>query len=108
MKKIMLSGLALALFATGCATGTRVLIGTARPVVNADCVKVLAWIPEKSETIGIVSASTTAFKQNGMDACVKKIKKEAGEIGANAVVITGQKNNAWTGTEINGTAIYVP
>ena len=106
MKILLLCALVIV---AGCATGSHVLTGNARPAVAADAVKVYAVMPERAEVIGLVNASNDAlYKQAGMDSVIKKLKKEAAAIGANGVVVSGQLNNAWTGTEVSGTAIFVP
>lgn len=106
MKNILFAGL---LILCGCATGSHVITGNARPIISPDAVKVYAAMPENAEIIGILACSDPArYKQQGMNSTLKRMKIEAANIGANGVVITSQENNGWTGTKLNGTAIFVP
>ncbi|MDB6031975.1 MAG: hypothetical protein JWM16_2313 [Verrucomicrobiales bacterium] len=66
-------------------------------------------MPPNAEVVGLLSGSNPArYKQVGIDSVVKKLKTEAGKIGANGIVVTKQDNDGWTGAKVSGTAIFVP
>ena len=107
-KNLVVPAIAL-LFLVGCATGSHILTGTARPAISPDAVKIYAAIPDRAETIGIVqSANAGMYKQQGIDSCLNKMKSIAAGLGANGIVIKTETENAWTGSEVSGTAIYTP
>jgi hypothetical protein len=100
---------AVLLFLVGCATGSHVVTGSARPAIDPAGVKIYAAMPANAEVIGLVNSSNSSLtKQVGMNSVLEKIKLEAAKIGANGVVVTDQKNSQWSGAEISGTAILVP
>ncbi len=106
MKNILFAAV---LILTGCATGSHILTGTARPAIAADGVKIYSTMPANAQVIGLVNSENGfRYKQPGMNSVTEKIKAEAGKIGANGVVIDQQQNNAWTGATISGTAIFIP
>ena len=109
MKNILVLAFTALLFVAGCATGSHTVIGNVRPAIDADGVKIYATMPPGAETIALVQASNDAlYKQRGTDSVMSKIRKEAGKLGANGVVITGQENNSIIGSQVSGTAIFVP
>ena len=106
MKNLLFATL---LILVGCATGSHVITGSVHPAIDPDGVKIYATMPANAEIIGLVnSANIWLTKQPGMNSSIKKMKVEAARLGANGVVINGQKNNAWAGAAMQATAIYVP
>ena len=102
--KITLWGLILAVCVlTGCATGSHVVTGTARPITDAAGVKVYATMPDKAETIGVVNSNSGSNSR-----AVEELKNQAGRLGANGVVIGVSLGDVWNGYHYSGTAIYVP
>ena len=117
MKNILFAAV---LFLTGCATGSHIITGTARPAIAADAVKIYSDAPAKFEKIGIVRSSFGGQNQHATDKALAELKIQAGSIGANGIllgdpltthapvnvapgfVIQGQ------GTALTGTAIFVP
>jgi len=113
------------LILTGCATGSHIITGTARPVFPSESVKLYASPPANFETIGIVTATLTgADSQRASDLRVAELKKQAGMIGANGVLLGmqtptppqstyiynpygGMFITSQNGATINGTAIFV-
>ncbi len=86
MKK--LASLLIILLA-GCATGTTMITGAKREPVSEELVKVYSSGPgDQYLVIGKVSARGEAFSdQAAQDAAIAELKKRAGEIGANGIVI---------------------
>jgi len=90
----------LAVFLTGCATGSVVLTGTARPSTDPQSVKLYLQEPKKYDVIGLVEASSDSgwTDQGSQDYAVAELKKQAAKIGANGVLLTT------TGTQTTGMA----
>ena len=100
--KILILGLAALL--SGCATGSHVLTGTARPAISPESVMVYSAAPANSETIAILNATANSLK---IDSCVEQLKKDAASLGANGVVITASEAHYMQGARVSGTAIFV-
>ena len=120
-----------AVFAFGCAAvGTHLVTGTVHPAVFPESVKLYLAMPTNAEVIGIVTATYARYgKQEDVDKRVAEIKRQAGMLGANSVLLATENNAAAqqpariipTGTsfiylpatdtsaaKLSGTAIYVP
>ena len=107
MKKTSLL-LALAL-TFGCATGSKVMLGSKHPPISADAVKVYDEKPANAETIAVITADNILlYRQAGANSCLAKLKHDAAKLGANGIVIDRAHNSAWDGSEITAKAIYVP
>ena len=108
--KMIKNALFIALFILcGCATGSKIITGNARPQILPDNVKIFATMPQNAETIAILTAENSSlYKQPGMNSCLKKLKSEAAKIGANGLVISSQFQSGFTGTSLSGTAIFLP
>ncbi|MDD3295610.1 MAG: hypothetical protein PHG20_13105 [Geobacteraceae bacterium] len=89
----------LALFLMGCATGSVVLVGTARPPIDPQSVKLYLKEPKKYDAVGLVEASSDSglTNQGSQNYAVAELKKQAAKIGANGVLLTT------TGTETSTT-----
>lgn len=114
-----------ALLLAGCATGSVILTGTARPSTDPQSVKLYLEEPKKYDVLGIVEASSDSgwTDQGSQDYAVAELKKQAARIGANGVLLTaagtqtstvvgGYGSGAiWTAPVnakvIKGTAIFV-
>ena len=117
--------LILAVAISGCATGSVIVTGAKRARVSADAVKLYVTPPKKYEVIGLVEATgmTGLTSQSKMDRAVNKLKKKAGDIGANGVllgssgdaaggVVGGVSNGVFYGSntrikQTSGQAIFV-
>ena len=115
----------LALFLVGCATGSVILTGTARPPTDPQSVKLYLEEPKEYEVLGIVEASSDSglTSQGSQNYAVAELKKQAAKIGANGVLLTttGTKTSTmvggygsgaiWTADVdakfVKGTAIFV-
>lgn len=129
MKRYFVFCAALGLAACG-TDGSTVVTGVTRPSVDPAQVVLYLTPPADYETIGLVSAKsgTHGSDDSKMQDAVQKLKEEAGEAGANGIIIqqTGEATSGSTGVvlqsgqvpmffssthhreTINGTAIYVP
>jgi hypothetical protein len=89
---IKLPALFVAFLLAGCATEWSSKLRTSSevyPVVAADKVEILFALPARSyKQIGIVSVEGSTFSTD-VD-MLKKLRKAAGDLGADAVIVTGQ------------------
>ena len=96
----------------GCATGSVVLTGTARPSTDPQSVKLYIEEPKKYDVLGLVEASSDSgwTDQGSQDYAVSELKKQAAKIGANGVLLTttGTQTSAITGGYGNGSMWVVP
>lgn len=87
MKKTF-APLLLAAFIIGCATGTHIVTGPARPAIKDwQTVTVYQAPPAKYQVIGIVNAQAPGNHQWNMNSAVKALKKQAAKIGANGIIL---------------------
>ena len=98
MKKLMYSVLAVsAIFLSGC-NSAKTVVGTVRPAIAPDQVKIYVQAPKKYEVIAIVEASSKgAFAfgdQMKNDIMIGRLKEEAAAVGANGLWLssTGQED----------------
>ena len=110
----------------GCATGSAIVTGKARPAISPSEVKIYLDPPSQYETIGIVEASSDVefSSQAAQDRTISELKSQAAKIGANGIILlhSGEKSSDmvgfysggvfYAGTEetktARGKAIYVP
>jgi hypothetical protein len=85
--------LAIILALAACSTSSHVLIGTPRPAISPQSVKIYAQPPAKYEQIATLDASSQgsfAFtSQANMDVAIERMKEEAAKLGANGVLLQG-------------------
>src|SRR5579863_7900022 len=85
--------LGTALGLAGCSTSSHVVVGTPRPPVPPESVRVYMQPPSKYETIATISAtsqgSLALTSQQNMDKAIERMKAEAGKLGANGVLLQG-------------------
>ncbi|HEY0332893.1 MAG TPA: hypothetical protein VGC74_04165 [Stenotrophomonas sp.] len=81
----------LLLVLAGCASSSRVMLGSARPPVDPATVRVYATPPVGSVQIAqLESTSAVGFGTQGQtDAALERLKGEAAKLGANGVVVMG-------------------
>jgi hypothetical protein len=91
----------LACVAAGCSTSSHILIGTARPPIPPESVRVYWKPPPKYEEIATLNAtsqgSLALTSQQNMDKAVQRLKAEAAKLGANGVLLQGVQD-AQTGS----------
>ncbi|HEV2228426.1 MAG TPA: hypothetical protein VGR86_05670 [Steroidobacteraceae bacterium] len=85
--------LAAVLACAACATSSHVLIGTARPPIPPESVRVYYTPPPKYEEIAHISASSQGSlaltSQQNMDKAIQRLKEEAAKVGANGILLQG-------------------
>lgn len=83
---------AMAVALAGCAS-SHVLVGTARPPISGDQVKVYLEPPAKYETVALLEASDLGANgfsaQSRMNKVMKRLKAEAASVGANGIILQG-------------------
>lgn len=98
---VLLAALAL----TACASGSALVTGQTRAVIeDYAAIRILTQMPKGAEEIAIVKASSDAgmTQQGSLDYAVEELKKQAAKVGANAVVLTGRD----TSSQIYGVPVY--
>ena len=74
-------------------TSSHVVVGTVRPPVPPEDVRVYMQPPSKYETIATINAtsqgSLALTSQQNMDKAIERMKAEAGKLGANGVLLQG-------------------
>jgi hypothetical protein len=87
---VLLAGAALL---TGCQTSSHVMVGTARPPISPDAVKVYLQPPPRYEEIATIDASSQGSfamtSQGNMDVAMQRMKEEAAKLGANGILLQG-------------------
>jgi hypothetical protein len=89
--KLTLAG-AVACLLAACTSSSHVLVGTARPPISPDQVKIYYEPPPKYEQIATLDASsgTMSFSdQSKTDEAIAKLKAEAAKVGANGILLQG-------------------
>lgn len=82
--------LAAALLLSGCATGTTLVTGHARPAVAPEAVQLLLQAPSAPyEVIGAVTSTSQLgmTAQQNQDRAIADARQRAGAMGANAIII---------------------
>ena len=92
LRRSLISGLTAHVLLAGCAS-SHVLVGTARPPISPDQVKIYLHPPAKYEEIAIIDASSRgspAFTdQQKMNKAIARLKDEAAKLGANGILLEG-------------------
>jgi len=92
---------ACALLLAGCSTSSHVLLGTPRPPITPDQVRVYAQPPAHYEQIASINANSSASLaltgQQNMDKALDRMKAEAAKLGANGILLQGV-SDAQTGS----------
>lgn len=77
----------------GCAASSHVLVGTARPPISPDQVKIYLHPPANYEEVAIIDASSRgspAFTdQQKMNKAIARLKDQAASLGANGILLEG-------------------
>lgn len=85
--------MSLLLGLAACSTSSHVLVGTPRPPISPDSVRVYLQPPPKYETIATINASSQGSlaltSQQNMDKAIARMKNEAAKLGANGVLLQG-------------------
>ena len=73
-------------------SGSRIMVGNARPAIAPESVKIYLRPPAKYEEIAIVNASSKnafASDQSLTDSALSRMKKDAAKLGANGILLSG-------------------
>ena len=103
----------LAMTLLGCATSSHVMIGTSRPPISPESVRVYVQPPEKYEEIAAIDASSQGSfaitSQQNMDKAIARMKEEAAKLGANGILLQGvqDQQSGSIGTGV-GSSSYGP
>jgi hypothetical protein len=78
----------------GCAPSSHVLVGTARPAIAPDQVKIYSRPPDAPyEEVATLDASSKSLfgagGQKSVDTVIERLKAEAAKLGANGVIVEG-------------------
>ncbi len=77
----------------GCSTSSHVMIGTARPPISPESVRIYLQPPPQYEQIATLDATSQGSfaitSQQNMDKAVARLKEEAAKLGANGVLLQG-------------------
>jgi hypothetical protein len=110
MNMRMLAVISQGLLLVGCAASSHVLVGTARPPISPDQVKIYLHPPAKYEEVAIIDASSRGgapsfTDQQKMNKTIARLKAEAANLGANGVLLegAGEQQSGSVGTGL-GTA----
>ena|SRR5579859_3582527 len=108
---LLLSALGLSSLAlTACAAPQAVVVtGQARPPISPDQVAILSQPPPQFEDVAILHASGKSVNpasQAAFDTVVQRLKQEAAQLGANAVILEGfsDQQTASIGTGVGSTS----
>ena len=106
---LLLTVFAIALTACAAAPPAVVMTGTARPPISPDQVAVLSQPPPQFESIAIINASGKSVNPAGQaafDTVVARLKQQAAQLGANAVILEGfsDRQTASIGTGVGSTS----
>jgi hypothetical protein len=99
------AALTLALL-SACASTTQVMVGSARPAISADQVRVYPAPPPKFEDIAVLDASAKSVfgtgGQKSVDKVVERLKVQAAKLGANGLILEGfsDRQSASIGTGV--------
>jgi uncharacterized protein YbjQ (UPF0145 family) len=81
------------LLIAGCSTSAHVLIGTPRPPISPESVRVYLQPPPHYEQIATISGtsqgSMALTSQQNMDKAIERMKQEAAKLGANGILLQG-------------------
>lgn len=78
-----------AVLTAGCVSSQSLVTGKARSAVSVEQVELRPSPPAGAEEIGIVTAATAGHSQHAMAIAVDALKKKAGAMGANIIVVIG-------------------
>jgi hypothetical protein len=103
----------LAAMLLGCATSSHVMLGTARPPISPESVRVYVQPPERYEEVATLDASSQGSfaitSQQNMDKAIARMKEEAAKLGANGILLQGvqDQQSGSIGTGV-GSSSYGP
>ena len=103
----------IAVVLLSCSTSSHVMIGTARPPISPESVRIYLQPPPKYEEIAKLDATSQGSfaitSQQNMDKAIARLKEEAAKLGANGVLLQGvqDQQSGSIGTGV-GSSSYGP
>jgi hypothetical protein len=95
LKPLLWSVLATALI-SGCAASSHVIVGTVRPAISPEQVKIYLQPPPSYEEVAVIDASSRGSgaltDQRKLDKAIARLKSEAASLGANGVLLQGTED----------------
>jgi len=83
----------LAVLLPGCSTSSHVMIGTSRPAISPESVRIYLQPPPRYEQVATLDATSQGSfaitGQQNMDKAMARLKEEAAKLGANGVLLQG-------------------
>ena len=77
----------------GCSTSSHVMIGTTRPAISPESVRIYLQPPPRYEQVATLDATSQGSfaitGQQNMDKAMARLKEEAAKLGANGVLLQG-------------------
>lgn len=120
LKTVFSAGAWMVLLAA-CSTTSHVLVGTPRPPISPDSVRIYTQPPPQYEQIATIDASSqgslAVTGQQNMDKAMGRLKAEAAKLGANGVLLqgvqdrqsgaigTGMGNSSYSGNSAVGVGV---
>jgi hypothetical protein len=82
-----------AVMLAACAPSSHILVGTVRPAISPDQVRIYSYPPPAFEEVAILSASSKSVfnpgGQRAMDKVIERLKEQAAQLGANGIILEG-------------------
>lgn len=91
-----------------CASGSAIITGETKASVPPEQVKIYLEPPTSFKTIGLVSASSDSgwTEQRAVDYAIAELKKQAGKLGANGVLLVSSGETTSTYVGGSGASVY--
>jgi hypothetical protein len=103
----LVSLLIVTLFLAACATSSHVIVGTTRPPISPDQVRIYFKPPARFEEVAVLDASSknswAITDQGKTDKAMQRLKEEAAKLGANGILLRGV-GDQYGGSVSSGTA----
>jgi len=105
--RTLIGALLFSLLVVACASGTALVTGAKREPTNPATIRIVHMMPEGADVIARVEASSDGglTNQGSLDYAVEELKKQAANVGANALVITST-GNSLRGKSVTGLAVF--
>lgn len=92
----------------GCAGSSNIITGKPRAALTENAVTVYSEMPPRSEVIGTVTARSISWTVGAQtQSLTGLLKREAGKIGANGILLNGVNIDTWNGGNATAQAIFV-
>lgn len=91
--RVLIPAAVLAVLLPGCSTSSHVMVGTARPPISPESVRIYLEPPPRYEQVATLDATSQGSfaitGQQNMDKAMARLKEEAAKLGANGVLLQG-------------------